>query len=103
MEQLGVLRSLINSPRSVLSALTLAHEEMLTIKEVNSALFQGTRHRLLLVFAEEDDWVGSNKETILREVGHESTSVIIHNARHGIPHAYCISKRSSIVSELLHN
>lgn len=89
-EQLGFLRSFICSPSSVLSALTLAHEEMLTIREFDATILTYGRRKLFFLFAEEDRWVGTNKDDILREIGDESASVVL-TARHGIPHAYCIS------------
>lgn len=64
---------------------------MQTIRQLDSSLLQDTKQKLFFLFAEEDRWVGSNKDVILHEIGGDAASIVIHTAQHGVPHAYCIS------------
>ncbi|KAH8119929.1 hypothetical protein DFH11DRAFT_1500197 [Phellopilus nigrolimitatus] len=95
VEQFHILWSFINSPSAVLASLTLAHEEMLTIQELDIPLLEKIKHKLYFYLAEMDDWVGANKDTILREMADEPHSIRVKHGRHGIPHAYCISSHNA--------
>lgn len=90
-EQFDTLWSFLKSPASVLNSLSMANEEMLTIKELDISLLNDIKHKLYFYFAEKDDWVGENKRAILREMADEPHSIRVTHGRHGIPHAYCIS------------
>lgn len=99
-EQLFVLRSLLNSPSSIFAALTMAHDEMQTIRELDVHTLQIYSHRIHLYFAEEDDWVGDQRNAILRAFDQDQGSVKIVYGHQNIPHAFCISE-SSFCSSLL--
>ena len=90
-DQVQVLRSFLSCPPAILAALTMAGEEMETIKELDTALFDEMKHKLHIFFAEEDDWVGENKDVILEEMRDEPHSIRVIHGTHGIPHAFCIS------------
>ncbi|EJD03692.1 uncharacterized protein FOMMEDRAFT_83275 [Fomitiporia mediterranea MF3/22] len=90
-DQVKVLWSFLNSPSSILAALTMAREEMATIKDLDKVLLHEVKDRLYFFLAEADDWVGINKDAILREMSDDLHSVRVVHGQHGIPHAYCIS------------
>lgn len=90
--QLTVLRSLIASPSTVYAALSMAREEMCEIKELDEELLQKHRHRLHMYFAEEDGWVGHNKEAILKAFHGDAGTVKIVHGDPDVPHAFCISE-----------
>ena len=90
-DQIDVLWLFLNCPPTILASLTMAHQEMNTIKDLDIDLFDKVKHKLYLFFAERDDWVGDNRETVLREMSDEPHSVRVVRGRHDIPHAYCIS------------
>lgn len=89
--QRQVLRSLLRSPLAIKSTLSMAHDEMNTIKDLDTGLIQQHLDHICFYFAENDDWVGTEREVILSTV---DTSISFVNVVHGgkdIPHAFCIS------------
>jgi hypothetical protein len=104
--QIIVLRSLIASPNAVFAALTLAHYEMREIRDLDQSVLVENRSKIWMYFAERDDWVGEHRDEILRvfQAGSEAEdSVRIVHGHRDIPHAFCISKRSVILSDLIPN
>jgi hypothetical protein len=91
-EQLSVLRSLIDTPSSVLAALSMAHEEMDTIKDLDVELLRAHRQKLYFYFAEKDDWVGEQREEIMKALNYEAGDVKVVHGERDIPHAFCISE-----------
>jgi hypothetical protein len=77
----------------------MAHEEMLTIKDLDAALLDKYKEKVYVYLADKDDWVGlANKDAILRalspvEAEHHGSVKIVHG-REDIPHAFCISNHS---------
>lgn len=92
LAQVRVLQSLIDSPSAVYACLTMAHDEMETIKELDVLLLQKYKHRLHMYFADLDDWVGEQKHLILKSFDPDSDCVQIYHGRSGVPHAFCISE-----------
>lgn len=87
--QVNVLRSLLKSHSAVYAALSMADEEMKTIKYADVDLLTTFGDRIHLYFAENDNWVGEQKELLLKMFDER------HRVVHGdsdIPHAFCISK-----------
>lgn len=89
LPQVQVLRGLLNSPSAIYAALSMAHEEMKTIKDVDRDLFSVYADRMHLYFAENDGWVGKQKNLLLDLV--DERHRIVHGSS-DIPHAFCISK-----------
>ena len=75
----------------------MAGEEMNTIKDLDIPLLEKLGDKLYFFFATEDNWVGANKEVIVKALSGEAHSIRIVHGRHGIPHAYCISKLSGSI------
>ncbi|KIP12066.1 hypothetical protein PHLGIDRAFT_62635 [Phlebiopsis gigantea 11061_1 CR5-6] len=90
--QRAVLKSLTTSPSTVYAALSMAHEEMRDIKSLDGDLLLRHKHRLHLYFAEQDDWVGKNKDAIIKVFCDEPDAIKIVHGRQDIPHAFCISE-----------
>ncbi|OCB87857.1 hypothetical protein A7U60_g4991 [Sanghuangporus baumii] len=100
-EQIEVLWSFLNCPSAILATLKMAHQEMDTIKDLDKELFNSVKHKLYLFFAEKDDWVGDNKDMVLREMSDEPHSIRIIHGRHDIPHAYCINHGKELGEQTL--
>ncbi|KAI0785468.1 hypothetical protein BC629DRAFT_1517247 [Irpex lacteus] len=98
-EQLQVLRGLLNSPASIYNALSLANDEMNTIKELDVALLQQHRHRIHLYFGETDDWVGKHKETILKAFEADEGNVKVAHGHPDIPHSFCINHGEAVAEQ----
>ncbi|KAJ7102109.1 hypothetical protein B0H15DRAFT_813220, partial [Mycena belliarum] len=96
--QIDVLRSFLNSPATIFACASMAHEEMLAIRELDTALLEQHRHRIYLYFAQEDEWVSTHKSTIIRsfkEMGGEASSVVEAN----VPHAFCINHGHEVAEQ----
>ncbi|EIN14548.1 hypothetical protein PUNSTDRAFT_80998 [Punctularia strigosozonata HHB-11173 SS5] len=95
-DQLLVLQNFLHSSSCVYASLSMAHEEMLSITDLDIVLVDSFKDKLWVYLAEKDDWVGPhNKDTILRafapvEAEHHGSVKIVHG-REDIPHAFCIN------------
>jgi pimeloyl-ACP methyl ester carboxylesterase len=89
--QISILHKFIQSPDCTFAALTMANEEMHTIRDLESESLDSCRDRLWFYFAEQDGWVGPNKDRIISALGSSSTTSRINLGAAGIPHAFCIS------------
>lgn len=79
-----------------MASMSLAHEEMNIIKDLDKALLADVKPISYWLFAEKDGWVGNNGESIIQEiVDHASPSRVVQ--RSDIPHSFPISKRSFLV------
>ncbi|CAL1695105.1 unnamed protein product [Somion occarium] len=92
LPQVLVLRSLLQSPSAVYASLTMADEEMKTIKEADTHLLRTHSDRIHIYFAEDDDWVGDQKELLLGIFSEHQGNVKIVHGHRDIPHAFCISE-----------
>lgn len=90
--QLQVLRAFLNSPASIYASLSMAHEEMTTIRDLDVQLLQEHRHKVHLYFAEFDNWVDKQKDTVLRAFDVDEGNFRVVHGHKDIPHAFCISK-----------
>ncbi|KAI0027100.1 hypothetical protein K488DRAFT_62803 [Vararia minispora EC-137] len=93
--QLSVLRSLITSPRAVYASLLLARDEMRTIRDLDIPFLHTYADRLHFYYADEDRWVGREREKIINVLqgiqGDGPTVKVVHGPK-DIPHAFCISE-----------
>lgn len=69
----------------------MAHDEMLSIRELDVATLDTYRHRIWFYFAENDDWVDQGRETILQAFRADPDTVKVVHGYRDIPHAFCIS------------
>ncbi|KAH9937244.1 uncharacterized protein B0H18DRAFT_969736 [Fomitopsis serialis] len=91
LPQILVLRKFLHSPSAIYASLSLADQEMKTIRDLDIALLQTYSHRLHMYFADEDDWVGEQKGPVLRAFNADPGSVKIVHGHPDIPHAFCIN------------
>ncbi|KAI0080372.1 hypothetical protein K474DRAFT_1590061 [Panus rudis PR-1116 ss-1] len=96
LAQVLVLRDLLHSPFSIYASLTMADDEMKTIREPDEDLLKHYSDRIHLYFAQKDDWVGDNEGELLRALEQHWENVKIIHGQADIPHAFCISKFSSL-------
>lgn len=97
--QAQVLQSFLLTPSSIFAAMTMAHDEMLDIRELDVTTLEKHRHQICFYFAEKDDWVDQARETILQAFRADPGTVRVVHGHRDIPHAFCISM--SFVSDLL--
>lgn len=97
--QRAVLRSLISSPTTVFNCLTMAHEEMMTIKGLDEDLLRRNKERLHVYFADQDHWVGEQMWEVLRVLGSEEETVKVVHGEPGIPHSFCINHGETLAEQ----
>jgi hypothetical protein len=92
LAQVLVLRSFLHCPSAVFAALAMADDEMNTIHGLDTLLLNDNRHRIWLYFAEQDDWVGNQRENVLSAFEPDLGSLKVVHGHGDIPHAFCIRK-----------
>ena len=92
--QLQVLRRFLQAPAAIYAALTMADEEMRTVLELDTGFLRDFSDKIWFYYAESDDWVGGQREVVLRALrGTPAESRVVHG-RSEIPHGFCIGKES---------
>ncbi|ETW86912.1 Esterase/lipase/thioesterase, partial [Heterobasidion irregulare TC 32-1] len=89
-EQIIVLQSLLQSPSTIWASLSMAHEEMGAIREMDIALLEEHHEHIWFYFAENDAWVGKHREIILETMHDMPAGVKVIHGGTDIPHAFCI-------------
>ena len=69
----------------------MANDEMNTIKELDLPLLQECKVKLHFYYADRDDWVGEEKDRVLRALHPDREVLSVVHDTHDIPHAFCIS------------
>ncbi|KAJ6574933.1 hypothetical protein B0H19DRAFT_1126435 [Mycena capillaripes] len=95
--QIAVLRSFLNSPATIFACLSMAHEEMATIRELDQSLLTEHTHRIFLYFAAHDDWVSTHKAQIIRAYSPSETAMIVDQAN--VPHAFCLAHGREVAGQ----
>jgi pimeloyl-ACP methyl ester carboxylesterase len=101
--QLRVVHNLLRAPAAIYAALTMANDEMETVRELDTDFLRDFAQNLWFYYAEEDDWVGEQFAVVLRAsrgIGSPTGSHVVLG-RPGIPHAFCISASFLFASSLL--
>lgn len=94
---LNALHSFVRSPQAIFATMSMAHDEMINIRRLDSGLLNRHKNMLWLYFAQRDDWVGQQKDVILGAFGGDEVRICHGEA--GVRHAFCISKTVSVFSE----
>ncbi len=89
--QLQVLHNLLRAPAAIYAALTMANDEMQTVRELDANFLRDFAHGLWFYYAEEDGWVGEQHAVVLRALRGTPAESHVVLGRAGIPHAFCIS------------
>ena len=75
----------------------MADEEMRTVLELDTGFIRDFSDKIWFYYAENDDWVGGQREVVLHALrGTSAESRVVHG-RSEIPHGFCISKESFFV------
>ncbi|GAA5976279.1 hypothetical protein JCM11641_001103 [Rhodosporidiobolus odoratus] len=97
-----VTSQLVASPQSVLAALTLAKEELATVKELDEEAIRNAAGKMWVYYAQEgkDGWVTSQcmsevGEVLERSVGKEGREKRVKVCGEGMPHAFVLDEAHS--------
>jgi hypothetical protein len=88
-----VLRGLLRAPAAIYAALTMAHDEMETVRELDVGFLRDFAENVWFYYAEEDGWVGEERGVVLRALRGTAAEGRVVHGRGGVPHAFCISAR----------
>jgi hypothetical protein len=86
---LNALHSFVRSPQAIFAAMSMAHNEMINIRRLDSELLDRHKNLLWIYLAQRDDWVGQQKATILGAFSGDEAR-IFHDES-GVQHAFCIN------------
>ena len=89
--QLSVLYDFLRAPAAIYAALTMANDEMETVRELDADFIQEFAHNLWFYYAEEDGWVGEQRAVVVRALRGTPAESHVEHGHAGIPHAFCIS------------
>jgi hypothetical protein len=70
----------------------MAHDEMITICDLDVDLIKEHKDRIWIYFAERDEWVGESREKVVKTLDYDAGSLRIVQGEAGVPHAFCISE-----------
>ena len=76
----------------------MAHDEMDVITAPDTSFLKDHSSKLWLYYADRDDWVGKERETIIGLIGEPAVDRTVHD-RHGTPHAFCICRSPYLFSD----
>jgi len=100
--QLQVLHDLLRAPGAIYAALTMAHDEMERVRELDADFFlrAGAENVSVCVYyAREDGWVGvEQREVVLGALRGTPAEGRVVFGPAGVPHAFCISAAFFFVS-----
>lgn len=70
----------------------MGYDEMVNVRDLDSALLEKHKDRIWLYYGERDDWVGDQREAVLRAIdAHPGYAGVVYGHK-DIPHAFCISE-----------
>ena len=92
--QLQVLRRFLQAPAALYASLTMADDEMKTVLELDVGFLREFSDKVWFYYAERDDWVGGQREVVLRALRGTPAEVRVVHGHSDIPHGFTISKQS---------
>jgi len=94
---LHVLWGLLHAPAAIYAALTMAHDEMQTVRDLDAGFLREFAENVWFYYVEEDGWVGEQQAVVRRALRATPAESRVVLGRDGIPHAFCISAAFSLV------
>ncbi|KAF9242327.1 hypothetical protein BU15DRAFT_86903 [Melanogaster broomeanus] len=91
---LNTLHSFLRSPQAIFASMSMAHDEMIRICELDAEFLDKHRDLLCFYFAENDEWVDKQRDAILEAFGGNEPRIV--NGASGVPHAFCINHSEEI-------
>jgi hypothetical protein len=70
----------------------MAHDELANVRDLDTALLNKHKDLIWMYYAEKDDWVSDQRETVLRAIDADPGYVRVVHGHRDIPHAFCISE-----------
>jgi len=99
--QLQVLYALLRAPGAIYAALTMAHDEMERVRELDVDFLRAWAENVWVYYAREDGWVGEQREVVLRALQGTPAEGRVVLGRVGIPHAFCINHGDEVAAQVI--
>jgi hypothetical protein len=77
----------------------MGHDEMTNIRDLDAALLDEHKERIWFYYAEKDDWVGEERETVLRAIDANLAHARVIRGPADIPHAFCINHGEQLAKQ----
>jgi len=98
--QLQVLQTLLSSPACIHACLSMAHDEMVAIRELDITQLHESHERIYMFYGEKDDWVGAERELVRRALGDDSHVTVVQDSDN-IPHSFCIAHHETLAQQCI--
>lgn len=97
--QLQVLRRFLQAPAAIYAAFTMANDEMKTVLELDVTFLHEFSDKVWFYYAERVDWVGGQREVVLRALRGTPAEARVYHGRSDIPHGFCINHSAEVASQ----
>ncbi|KAF8270146.1 hypothetical protein EI94DRAFT_1681141 [Lactarius quietus] len=97
--QLQVLRRFLQAPAAIYASFTMADDEMKTVRELDASYLGEFGAKSWFYYAERDDWVGGQREVVLRALSGTSAEAQVVHGRSDIPHGFCINHSAEVAAQ----
>ncbi|KAI9455146.1 hypothetical protein BJY52DRAFT_1213395 [Lactarius psammicola] len=97
--QRHVLRRFLQAPAAIYASLTMADDEVRSVLDPDVGSLREFSDILWFYYAERDDWVGGQREVILRALRGTSAEVRAVHGRSDIPHGFCLNHSAEVASQ----
>jgi hypothetical protein len=67
-------------------------DEMINVRDLDTPLLAEHKDRIWFYYSEKDDWVGNQREAVLRAVDADPEYARVVHGHRDIPHSFCISE-----------
>ncbi|KAH9005514.1 hypothetical protein EDB86DRAFT_3036780 [Lactarius hatsudake] len=99
--QLRVLHRFLQAPAAIYASLTMADDEVKTVLDPDVGFLREFSDRVWFYYAERDDWVGGQREVVLRSLRGTPAEVRAVHGRSDIPHGFCLNHSTEVASQCL--
>ena len=92
--QLQVIRRFLQAPAAIYACLTMAHDEVKTILDLDVGFLHEFADNVWFYYAETDGWVGEQREAVLRALHATPAEERVVHGCSDITHGFCIREDS---------
>ncbi|KAK1228664.1 hypothetical protein PQX77_008317 [Marasmius sp. AFHP31] len=97
--QISVLNQLLQSPSSIHACLSMAHDEMKSILDLDPKILRDHHNVIRMLFVQGDDWVGKEESAIQRSFEGDPGLLKIVRRTDDVPHAFCIKHGDEVAAQ----
>ncbi|KAI9443998.1 hypothetical protein H4582DRAFT_1918432 [Lactarius indigo] len=99
--QLRFVYRFLQAPAAIYASLTMADDEFKTVLGPDADFLREFSDKVWLYYAERDDWVGGQREVVLRTLRGTPAEVRVVHGPSDIPHGFCLNHSVDVASQCL--